>query len=136
MRDQNRHAVGRSRCNAYARDARDQRIAFDIGDGFREVGARDRSHLGPMHLPLLEQVVDAKPETLGESSSVFANGDRIVTQEEAQVEAVVRCWAHAAQARGKRVAKSVLIQQGRMQGAHGAMFSTPRSGQRAAICWT
>jgi hypothetical protein len=38
MRDQYRHAVSRSRGNADARDARDQRIAFFIGDRFLEVG--------------------------------------------------------------------------------------------------
>ena len=64
-----------------------------------------------MHLSLLEQTVDAKPQALGEAGSVFANGDLIVTQMEAQVETVVRCGAHPAQARGKRVAESVLIQK-------------------------
>jgi len=38
MRDQHRHTVGRSRCNAQAFDARDQRIAFFIGDRFGEIG--------------------------------------------------------------------------------------------------
>lgn len=85
-----------------------------------------------MHLSLLEQAVDTKPEALGESGSVLANGNLIVTQVETQVEAVVGCCAHPAQARGKRVAEPVLIQEGRMQGAHGAMFSTPQSGQRAS----
>jgi len=39
MRDQHRHAIGRSRCDADAFDARDQRIALFIGDRFGEVGA-------------------------------------------------------------------------------------------------
>ena len=86
-----------------------------------------------MHLSLLEQAVDFEPETLGESSSVFANGDLIVPQVEAQVEAVVRGSAHPAQARGERVAESVLIQKGRMQGAHGWVFSMPKSGRRAVL---
>lgn len=85
-----------------------------------------------MHLSLLEQAVDIKPETLCESSSVFTNGDLIVTQVEAQVEAVVGRCAYPAQARGKRVAESALIQKGRMQGPHSGMFSTPKLGQRAA----
>jgi len=89
-----------------------------------------------VHLSLLEQAVDTKPETRGESGSVFPNGDLVVAQVEAQVEAVVGGSAHPARARGKRVAEAVLIQKGRMQGAHGAMFSTPQSGQRASICWT
>lgn len=89
-----------------------------------------------MHLALLEQAIDTKPEALGESGSVLANGDLIVTQVEAQVEAVVGCGAHPSQARRKRVAESVLMQKYRMQGAHGAMFSMAQSGQRASICWT
>lgn len=89
-----------------------------------------------MHLSLLEQAVDVKPETLGESGSVFVNSDLVVAQVGAEVEAVVRCCAYAAQARGKRVTESVLIQQGRMQGTHDAMFSMAQLGQRASICWT
>lgn len=85
-----------------------------------------------MHLSLLEQTVDAKPQALGEAGSVFTNGDLIVTQVEAQVEAVVGSCAHPAQARGKRVAESVLIQKGGLEGPHSGMFSTPKSGQRAA----
>ena len=37
MRDQHRHAIGRSRSDANALDARDQRIAFFIGNRFCEV---------------------------------------------------------------------------------------------------
>ena len=85
-----------------------------------------------MHLSLLEQVVDTMPEALGESGSVFANGHLIVTQVEAQVEAVVGCGAHPTQTRGKRVAESVLSQKGGIEGAHFGMFSMPKSGQRAA----
>jgi len=88
-----------------------------------------------MHLSLLEQAVDTKPEALGESGSVLANGDLIVTQVEAQVEAVVRGRAHPVQARRKRVAESVPIQKGGMKGAHGGMFSTTKSGQRASGLW-
>ncbi len=131
MRDQHRHAVGRSRGDADAFDSRDQRIPFFIGDRVREVGARDRSHLGPMHLALLEQAIDTKPEAIGETAFVLVNCHLIVTQVEAQVEAVVGCGAHATQARGKRVAESVLNQKGGMQSAHRGMFSTPNSGQRA-----
>ena len=86
-----------------------------------------------MHLSLLKQAVDTKPEALGESGSVFANGDLIVTQVEAQVEAVVGCDAHSTQARRKRVAESVLMQKYRMQGAHGRIFSTPESGQPTSM---
>jgi len=39
MRDQHRHAVGRSRGDADAFDARDQRIAFFIGDRWGQIGA-------------------------------------------------------------------------------------------------
>jgi hypothetical protein len=114
MRDQHRHAIGCSRGNAHAFDARDQRIAFFIGNRFRELDVRDHAHPSPVHLPLLEQTVDAKPEALGEAGSVLANRDLVVTQMEAQVEAVVRCGAHPAQARGKRVVESALIQKGGM----------------------
>lgn len=38
MRDQHRHAISRSRSDPDAVDARDQRIAFFIGDRFRKVG--------------------------------------------------------------------------------------------------
>jgi len=38
MRDQHRHAISRSRSDPDAVDARDQRIAFFIGNRFREVG--------------------------------------------------------------------------------------------------
>lgn len=130
MRDQHRHAIGRSRGNADAFDARDQRITFFFGDRFREVGAGDIAHPSPMHLSLLEQTVDTKPKALGEAGSVFANGAVIVTQVEAQVEAVVRCGTHPAQARRKRVAESVLIQKSGMQGAHLGLFSTLTSGRR------
>ncbi len=85
-----------------------------------------------MHLSLLKQTLDAKPQALGEAGSVFTNGNLIVTQVEAQVEAVVRSCAHPSQARGKRVAESVLIQKGGMQAAHDGRFSMPNSGQRAA----
>ena len=67
-----------------------------------------------MHLSLLEQTVDAKPQALGEAGSVFTNGDLIVTQVEAQIEAVVGSCAHPAQARGKCVAESVLFQKSGM----------------------
>jgi len=67
-----------------------------------------------MHLSLLEQTVDAEPQALGEAGSVFTNGDLIVTQVEAQVETVVGSCADPAQARGKRVAESVLIQKSGM----------------------
>lgn len=39
MGDQHRHAIGRSRGDADAFDARDQRIPLFMGDRFREVGA-------------------------------------------------------------------------------------------------
>ncbi len=67
-----------------------------------------------MHLSLLEQTVDAKPQALREAGSIFTNGDLIVAQMEAQVEAVVRRCAHPAYARGKRVAESALIQKSGM----------------------
>jgi len=89
-----------------------------------------------MHLSLLEQAVDTKPEALGESGSVLANGDLIVTQVEAQVEAVVGCGAHPTRARRKRVAESVPIQKSGMKGAHRGIFSTTKSRHRASgLCW-
>lgn len=131
MGDQHRHAIRCPRRDANAFDSRDQRIPFFIGDRFHEVRVGDGSHPSSMHLALLEQAIDAKPEALGETASVLANGDLVVPQVEAQVQAVVGGGAHPARARGKRMAESVLIQKGRMQGAHGGVFSTPKSGQRA-----
>ena len=37
MRDQNRHAIRRSRGDPEAFDARDQRIAFHVGDAFDDI---------------------------------------------------------------------------------------------------
>jgi hypothetical protein len=84
-------------------------------------------------LSLLEQAVDAKPEALGEAGAVFANGVVIVTQVKPQVEAVVGCGAHPAQARAKCVAESVLIEKVRMQGTHAGVFSTPKSDERTSM---
>ena len=112
MREQHWDAVGRSRGDPNAFDARDERIAFLIGDRFGEVCIRDRSHPGPVHLSLLKQTVDTEPEAGSEAGSVFADGGLVVAQVQAQVETVVRRDAHSAQARGKSMSKPVLIQKG------------------------
>lgn len=112
MPEQHWHAVGRSRGDPDPFDARDEGIAFLIGDRFGEVCVGDGSHRGPVHLSLLEQPVDIKPEASGKAGSVFADGGLVVAQVEAQVEAVVGRDAHTAQARGKPMAEPVPIQKG------------------------
>jgi hypothetical protein len=73
MPDQNRHAVGRTRCNREAFCTCNERVAFHISHGFGGIGCRDLSHLRPMHLPLLEEAIATNPEALHKTCAVFAN---------------------------------------------------------------
>jgi hypothetical protein len=73
MPNQDRHAIGRARCNRETFGARNERVAFHSGHGFRGIGRSDLSHLGPMHLPLLEEAIATNPEALRKARAVLAN---------------------------------------------------------------
>ena len=71
MRDQDRHAIGRTYCNREAVGARHQCIALHIGNGVGDLGLGDFAHLGPMHLPLLEETIATNPEAPDKAGAVL-----------------------------------------------------------------
>ncbi len=71
--NQNRHAIGRARCNRKASGACNERVAFHFGNGCGGIGCKDLSHPSPMHLPLLEEAIATDPEALRKARTVFAN---------------------------------------------------------------
>lgn len=76
---------------------------------------------------MLEEPVDIEAEARGEARTVLAYRRVVITEAEAEIEGVVWCGAHSAQARRKRVAETMLTEELRMQGAHSSLCSTPRS---------
>jgi len=73
MRDQHRYAIGRPCSDPEAFDARNECIAFQVGDRFGDVGLRDLADMSPMDLPLLEQAIARKIETVNEAGAVLAH---------------------------------------------------------------
>ena len=124
MRNQDRHAIGRPGCYGTAVRARDECVALHVGNGFNHIGFGDLAHLRSMHLPLLEELIAAKPEALGEARAVFANCIVVVTQVKTEVERVVRRGAHPSRARCKCMNEAMPIQKGGMQSTHIVVFST------------
>lgn len=118
MREQNRDAVGGPRRNPDAFVARHECIAFFIGDRFGEVGGRDDSHPGPVHLPLLEQTIETEPEAGGEAGPVLANGGLVVSQVEAQIQRIEGRRADAANPGRERMHETVASQQRGAQHGH------------------
>jgi len=126
MRNQDRHAIGRPGCYGTAVRARDECVALHVGNGFNHIGFGDLAHLRSMHLPLLEELIAAKPEALGEARAVFANCIVVVTQVKTEVERVVRRGAHPSRARCKCVTEAMPIQKGGMESTHSVLCSTAR----------
>ncbi len=110
--EQNRHAVGSSSRNCVPGDARDERIALRIGNCHGVVVGRDLSNEGAVNLALLEETIERNAEALRESRAVLANGIVVVAQVKAEVQRVVRRFAHPAVTRGERMLKAVPSEQG------------------------
>jgi len=64
MRDQYRYAISCACSDPKAINARNERIAFQVGDRFGDVGPSDLAHVSPVDLPLLEQAIARKIEAL------------------------------------------------------------------------
>ena len=73
MPNQDGHAIGRARGNREAFGARNQGIAFHVGDRFDDVGCRDLPHMSPVHLPLREETILANPKVRHETCAILAN---------------------------------------------------------------
>ena len=126
VRDQDRHAISRPRCNRKAFGARDERVALHVGNGIGHIERGNLTHMSPMHLPLLEEPIATKAEALGKARSVFANRIVVVPEVESEVERVVRRRAHSAGTRCKCVTEPMPIQKGGMESTHTVLFSMAR----------
>ena len=126
MRDQNWYAIGCARCDREAFGTRDQCVALHVGHGFGDIGVADLTHLGPMHLPLLEQVIAIKPKALCKARAVFANRSIVITQMKTEVERIVWRDAHPTRTCCECVTEAVPIQKGGMESTHNVLFSMAR----------
>lgn len=126
MRDQDWHAIGCARCNREAVGTRDQCVALHVGHSFDDIGVANLTHLRPMHLPLLEQVIAIKPKALCKPRAVFTNRSVVITQMKTEVERIVRCDAHPARTCCECVTEAVPIQKGGMESTHHVLFSMAR----------
>jgi len=126
VRDQDRHAISRARCNRKTFGARNECVALHVGNGFGDIARGDFAHLSPMHLPLLKEPIATEPEALGEARSIFENRFVVVAQVETEVEGVVRRRAHSARSRCKCVTKAMPIQKGGMESTHTVLSSMAR----------
>jgi len=123
VRDQDGHAIGGARSDPSAFNARDEGIALQVGDGLGNVRICNLPHLGPMHLPLLEETIAGNAEGLRKARSVLANRVVVVTKMKAQVERVVRREAHATRAGCKHMVEAMPLQEGRLPCAHTGLCS-------------
>jgi hypothetical protein len=126
VRDQDRHAISRARCNRKAFGARDERVALHVGNGIGYIERGDLTHMSPMHLPLLEEPIATKAEAVGKARSVFANCFVVVPEVESEVERVVRRRAHSAGTRCECVTEPMPIQKGGMESTHTVLCSMAR----------
>lgn len=130
MRDQDRNAIGRARCDPETLCTRDERISFTGCDRFPGVVERDFPNIGAVHLALLEQPIGPERDACRETHAILPHGLRVVAQAEAEVERVVGCCADAAPARRKSVPKPVPIQQLGLKAAHRWHLARARCASR------
>jgi hypothetical protein len=126
VRDQDRHAISRARCNRKTFGACDERVALHVGNGFSGIERGDLAHMGPVHLTLLEEPIATKAEALGKARSVFANRIAVVPEVKTEVERVGRRRAHSARTRCECVTEAMPIQKGGMESTHTVLFSMAR----------
>jgi hypothetical protein len=126
VRDQDRHAISRARCNRKTFGACDEGVALHVGNGFSDIERGDLMHMGPVHLPLLEEPIATKGEALGKAHSVFANRIVVVPEVKTEVERVVRRRAHSAGTRCECVTEAMPIQKGGMESTHTVLCSMAR----------
>jgi hypothetical protein len=96
MRDQNRHAIGRTRGHCKSFCAGNEGVTLGVRNRFGRIGRRYLPDMGPVHLPLLEETIARKIEALGKARTVRANRVVVIAQMKTKVECVVGCSAHAA----------------------------------------
>lgn len=83
MRDQNRDAIGRARCDPETLFASDQRIPFADCNRLLGVVEGDLPNVCAMHLTLLEQPIGPERDACGETRAIPSHGLRVVAQVEA-----------------------------------------------------
>jgi hypothetical protein len=124
MRDQDRHAIGCSRSDPKALIARNERIPFQVGNGFGNVALEKLAHVSSVHLPLLVEAIARKLEASGKARTVLANRFVVITEMKTEIERVVGRCAHAARSGRKCMTKTVPIQKGGVQRTHIVVSST------------
>ena len=124
--DQQRNAVGGTRRHGDVGITSEKRIAFGIGDRRGVVGGRHRMHFDAVNLALLEQSIERYGEAFGEASTVLVDRGVLVAEVVAEVERVVGRSAHSPVAGGEDVAKTMLLQKGRMESTHSVCSSMAR----------
>lgn len=124
VRNQDRHAIGRTGSYSKSLRERHERVPLGIGNRRSVIGVGDFAHVASVHLTLLEKAIEGKTELLCKTRPVLPHRIVIVAQVKPEVERVVRRSAHAAGTGRKRMTKPVPIQKGGMESAHSVVCST------------
>lgn len=132
--EEDRHAVGRARCNGDSIESRDEPVALCVRNRQCVVCVCELPSETAMYLTLLEQTFEGDAQTLGKTCAVLANELLVVAQVKAEVQPIIGRCAHAAVPRGEGVAKTASGEKGRAKHAHGVFCSMPclrETGRRA-----
>jgi putative sterol carrier protein len=122
--NEHRNAVGSASGDRKSRVAREQGVAFAVGDRSYVARARNGLHPDTMNLSLFEKAICIHTELMRETLAVRGHGGIVVPEMKTQVERVVGRRTHPTPPRRERVTKAVLLENGGTDGTHSVCRST------------
>ncbi len=124
--DENGNAIGSACCDGESINTRDECITLQVRCGFGAVGFDNFAHIGPVHLPLLEEAISPYTQHSCEARAILPEGRVVIAQMKSEVPRVIRRRAHTTRSCRKRMDEAVLIQKGRTSDTHSVVISTAR----------